>query len=547
MKVIFVKKTKFEISFLILILSGIISTSILLEYESNMSEVYFNATNEDLLFPKFSYFNNSASTIFINGSDTRPGAPNWAWAENEDWCTKIDNVYYIENLTINGNDISSCIKIINSDVNLIIRNCTILNSSKGNDAEFTGGIELFNVNNSQILNNDISNNNGYGISISSEIPKLQNNNTISNNKISNNSISGVLLSYCEQSNITENNILRNGNGIKVLGSKNITIASNNASYNENDINHKPENGVGIYVYNSYNITIINNNATSNLYDGIYLQGVIEDTFISGNKMIGCGLKLEYNTLSNALTNNVDNTNTVNSKTLYCKENEIGLTEADFTDPGQIILIDCSDSIISEIDVNSSSIGISLLFCSNISIIKGIFSNNNRFGIYLMGSYDNIVVNNSITYNLQSGILLKNSYSNQIIGNNVFNNDQIGVAIDINSDWNDIYSNCFGGNNLCNAVDNGTNNEWDNGVKGNFWDDYTGIDANNNNIGDSAYSINGTALSRDNYPLIYCGAEPIPGPSNQPGGFIFGYNLVIYLGMISLISVIVMRKWQLNSK
>ena len=52
----------------------------------------------------------------------------------------------------------------------------------------------------------------------------------------------------------------------------------------------------------------------------------------------------------------------------------------------------------------------------------------------------------------------------------------------------------------NAYDNGTNNDWDNGLVGNYWHDYDGCDDNNDGIGKQPYLIEGTANSQDNCPF-----------------------------------------------
>jgi hypothetical protein len=45
------------------------------------------------------------------------------------------------------------------------------------------------------------------------------------------------------------------------------------------------------------------------------------------------------------------------------------------------------------------------------------------------------------------------------------------------------------------------NDWDNGTIGNYWDDYVGVDVNQDGIGDTPYLIDGTAGSVDNYPIF----------------------------------------------
>ncbi|KKL71485.1 hypothetical protein LCGC14_2094440, partial [marine sediment metagenome] len=57
------------------------------------------------------------------------------------------------------------------------------------------------------------------------------------------------------------------------------------------------------------------------------------------------------------------------------------------------------------------------------------------------------------------------------------------------------------NNYRHAKDVGYGNQWDNGSIGNYWDNYTGVDTDDDGIGDSPYTyIFGSAGSQDNYPI-----------------------------------------------
>ncbi|MHA1107065.1 MAG: NosD domain-containing protein, partial [Promethearchaeota archaeon] len=88
----------------------------------------------------------------------------------------------------------------------------------------------------------------------------------------------------------------------------------------------------------------------------------------------------------------------------------------------------------------------------------------------------------------------------------------------------IYYNCFIGNNI-NAQDDRTDNEWDNGTLGNFWDDYAGVDANNDGIGDTPYDVPPVGSSVDNFPLM-----KYPYSIPQEGGF--PIELIILISVIS---------------
>ena len=114
------------------------------------------------------------------------------------------------------------------------------------------------------------------------------------------------------------------------------------------------------------------------------------------------------------------------------------------------------------------------------------------------------------------------------------NGGYGIYMGQYANGNNIYLNCF--NNILNANDNGTNNHWDNGIKGNYWDDYTGLDTDNNGIGDSPYNITGSSSSQDNFPLIQC-----PLPLTGTGGGIPGFNLYFLLGILTMLSFLTIKK------
>ena len=50
------------------------------------------------------------------------------------------------------------------------------------------------------------------------------------------------------------------------------------------------------------------------------------------------------------------------------------------------------------------------------------------------------------------------------------------------------------------TDNGHNNQWDNGTIGNYWHYYGGVDIDSDGIGDTPYSIPGSAGSIDYFPI-----------------------------------------------
>ncbi|MFX0154471.1 MAG: nitrous oxide reductase family maturation protein NosD [Candidatus Hodarchaeota archaeon] len=160
-------------------------------------------------------------------------------------------------------------------------------------------------------------------------------------------------------------------------------------------------------------------------------------------------------------------------------------------------------------------GISLSESRNNTISGNAISNNNDCGIILSGSQNNIISGNDINNN-ERGIILDvsappgippiQSDYNIIVGNNITNNSQNGVGVSGN--YNFLYNNTFIGN-LVHAIDNGMSTQWDDGSLGNYWDNYTGSDVNDDGIGDIPYDVPPAGGSMDNYPIWDDGDDAAP--------------------------------------
>ena len=609
---------------------------------------------------------NLVSPVFINDTD-----PNFNWsktADENDWCSgsgSWSDPYVIKDITINGNNTSSCIEIRNSNKYFAVKNCTVYNSSTG---QIFAGISLENVNNSLIFDNNCSYNNGNGIRLINTYNNtvLDNfaknnteggiylmysaNNTVRNNNIGNNH-RGIVVSYCganilidnnsvyghtedfpttstgidisfsHNSTITNNNMFNNYNGIFFMSTSNITLKGNNISIGRSgthmglsNINLKFVDNIisncdSGMLLSSIQYSIVRNNTILSCDDGIDIHD-IANISVYDNNLINCssaGIKLGGNSFNITVTRNnfsnceiyvaaniyqismlnITKSNLINGKPVYFYTNKSGLTANNFTNPGQIILFNCNNSLISNFALrgginlilcknntitdnivqanyygihlrycdnntvfnntvfgkeygiyldmsvncnitknnveNSDSYGINLRFSYNNSlhentmdnnqgglvvflssennITQNSVKNNSLLGIAVLGSssYNNIFFNDLIGNSLY-GIHLVGASNNTIFGNRIVNSSEIGIQIWTSTDDNIIYNNSFIGNTL-NAQDNGTNNQWDNGVFGNFWDDYNGDDINLDGIGDTPYNISGLANSVDSFPQI----------------------------------------------
>jgi nitrous oxidase accessory protein NosD len=124
------------------------------------------------------------------------------------------------------------------------------------------------------------------------------------------------------------------------------------------------------------------------------------------------------------------------------------------------------------------------------------------GVLLTQSMHCEIYRSEIYCNVFSGIYLRdNSSYNQIVGNALINHTRGIHFADPYSEHNNFYH-----NNLINNTDpvwsaGSVNNTWDDGYPsgGNYWSNYTGVDSDNDGIGESWYEIDSSNI--DHYPLM----------------------------------------------
>jgi len=245
--------------------------------------------------------------------------------------------------------------------------------------------------------------------------------------------------------------------------------------------------------------------------------------------------------NNNISNNVANNNVgviYESIGIYlnlCNFNQVFENTADYNTygirlSGTVSIWGSHNNTIANNEVSYNEMGIYLYgdfgrsYDNNIS--GNVVLNNLEYGIRVSRSPQNIFSKNLVKDNDNIGISVwKESHNNTFTENLILNNNIIGLKIAYDCYWNLVYYNCFGGNGI-NAEDERTDNEWDNGAYGNYWDDYTGIDANDDSIGDTPYDVLPVGTSVDNYPLMTC---PFSIPQ---GGGGFPFEMVILIASIS---------------
>jgi parallel beta-helix repeat protein len=209
---------------------------------------------------------------------------------------------------------------------------------------------------------------------------------------------------------------------------------------------------------------------------------------------GAGYTLQGDGSKNGITLNDVNNATV--KSLKLSSFNIG-----------IAVMGSDDNKILENTITNNSRGLDFTASENNTVSRNYIANN-QDGIALENMYNNIF-DNVITDNSNVGIFLNGAGYNSIIGNNITKNSR-GILVHV------CYDNVFYHNNLVNNVNHvetdGSTDIWDNGEEGNYWDKYTGLDSDEDGIGDIPYVIDEN--NRDNYPLVkpIMISEPEPFPT-----------------------------------
>jgi len=479
------KSNKYSVS--ILLISILIMTS-------TLNTNYFQSPNQDFVIDQEETFGIEAlkkagfwdeiEVAFIHISFDNWSAQDLPWVQNRTgtW----EDPHRIENITIDGTGKGFGIKIENSNEFFVIRNVTVYNAgSVAGDA----ALILNSVSNGRILENNFSNNYvGVNLIFSSY-------NNISGNTIFNNQNHGLLI----EDDSDHNNIMGNSIFYNQLQGMRIDDNSDYNSIQGNIIRQNTRNGIFIYT-----------NCMNN---------VVSENFVSNNSRYG--ILIEKNSDFNKVFGN-----TVANNSYY----------------GIFIYDDSDNNIISSNEVyNNLQFGISIERNSdNNLLIENTVYLNNWAGICIIGgnsirtSYNNTIYGNLIFGNTDHGIELRNYVSSTTISRNVIkNNDLSGIALRIDSINNSyiwgnllkdnnqygvsieiggaidnlIFQNSFSGNILSHGIDNGANNDWNNSIIGNYWDNHTSPDSENDGIVDIPYTwISGSANSIDNFPLT---ESPVP--------------------------------------
>ena len=240
---------------------------------------------------------------------------------------------------------------------------------------------------------------GIGISISNIVSNTA---RIINNTVEHCGFSGIHLDSTSDVLIANNTIINNNvRGLDVWDSTNAMIVNNTISNNGYFISYNNHH-CGFLLYDS-SAQITNNTFSNNRNCGLWLLSS-SATFLF-NTFTNDGL--------NVIGANVESCidNTINGMILGCYVNQDNLLLIDSI-YGQLFLINCENSLISNQDLGNASIGLHCQGCQNITISDNRISNTIGEGVLIEDSYNIKISNNTISNNGEEGINL--DYSNEVV-------------------------------------------------------------------------------------------------------------------------------------
>jgi parallel beta-helix repeat protein len=266
-----------------------------------------------------------------------------------------------------------------------------------------------------------------------------------------------------------------GNTSDVLKNSAIEIFSSNSHIIKNVICR--DTNYGIWTEYSDN-NLICDNIFYAYYDGISLDES-KNNILRNNSMFGPGLVLSGSSIE-LLTHDIDDSNTANGKPVYYYLSKDSITVPN--NAGQVILVNCSNCTVADLEISKVTDGIELLFSDNNTIKNNIITNTTDFGIRLCKSNNNIIKNNKIAYCFVGVGFTTGGFDgfkrdadcryNTII-NNSFEFNEFGIFL-VMSNYNQILSNNFIKSKneharfVCAYC-----NHWSK----NYWDDWIGLKYN----------------------------------------------------------------------
>ncbi len=449
----------------------------------------------------------------------------------------------VRHCRIYGNNVVNCGKGVwlhgSSDNNIITNSFSgnnygvLLESSNNNIitvntiSDGWGGIWIENSENNMLRDNNMLNNvQNFGI-LGSEISHYNNDvdlsNLINSNRVyrvidetnliidpsSFPDVGYLLVINCTGITVQSLQVTNNYVGIHLVGSPNCTLTQNVVS----------NNTCGIWVQLSQDCVISENEVESNSDWGIRVDksdnSHISHNYMEYNQLNGIVITGSDNNLivENNIAHGFDGSEGFNGISLLSSSNNqiVGNSILGNENCAGINLKDSSNNLVKRNLVDPGALGINIREESNYNEIleNTLLTDMGSWGIVLFSSF-NVLTGNNVT-NFYTGIKL--SGENNTVTQNIFYSKERAIEVFPESNNNTFIMNNFQGGteifDFSQVWQELPVNIWDDGEKGNYWENYKGIDNNGDGTGDTPYIIN--EKNQDNHPLM----EPVIIPEFPP--------------------------------
>lgn len=271
------------------------------------------------------------------------------------------------------------------------------------NTEVGEGIEFGSSSNNEITENMVNSKKFEGVSLSHS-----DHNVFSRNNL------GYVDLYHSSHNIFEENNLPQGIDIRSSSNYNQIISNSITDFNKLTDPYFGSSG-SIALFNCEGNAISSNTIINS--GGIFLD-TSSNNVLRNNRVesVGIGFEVNYRSSLSSFINDVDASNTINSKKIYYLINKTDLTVNPLTYPnaGYLALINCKRIIIENLTMNTQ--GILLAFTTDSQIKNNDVSNNYGHGVTLTSASNNKITNNNINSNSEEGIVFFSSNQNNVSGN-----------------------------------------------------------------------------------------------------------------------------------
>ncbi len=274
----------------------------------------------------------------------------------------------------------------------------------------------------------------------------------------------------------------------------IYVRGHNVSISDCLLSHIRDSG--IHVNRSRDITMTNvasehNNAILGYSSGIRIEDSSRSTIINTS----CTLNYGSGIIISSPSGNESRGNRIIGTSLI--DNNQGL-----------VMDGCVSSTITGCSFRHNTNGIYISGAKEIGIDGSVFFKN-TYGVFLSRTLRSSV-KRSIFESNEYGIYLDSSDHNELSENSIYNCSRRSLTLDsfldrgLPSSNNTVFLNTFIGETMfsAHAMDNGEDNQWDNGKEGNRWPSHDGPDIDGDGIVDEDYTISGKAGAVDHFPIAH---------------------------------------------